>query len=168
MNLLTECSCWGRAGAGGCWEDLSLHQRKRVCTQGRHCEHAEWGGGGGFLRQITVIRFGSFPRSVTDRYAGENGLWGLTKTEMHCLERLHVPAFHYVFTIASRAFWSCPAPSHFKWTQQQTSHKTAPVLQTRGWKWKLLFSVILTAVDRLFKTNTKLLWLIDTHGKYSV
>lgn len=50
--------------------------------------------GVGFLRQITVIRFGSFPRSVMDRYARENGLWGLSETEMHCRERLHVPAFH--------------------------------------------------------------------------
>lgn len=34
--------------------------------------------GVGFLRQITVIGFGSFPRSVMDRYAGENGLWGVS------------------------------------------------------------------------------------------
>lgn len=40
--------------------------------------------GVGFLRQITVIRFGSFPRSVTDRYAAENGLWGLNR-EQRCI-----------------------------------------------------------------------------------
>lgn len=34
--------------------------------------------GVGFLRQITVIRFGSFPRSLMERYAGINGLWGLS------------------------------------------------------------------------------------------
>lgn len=69
--------------------------------------------GVGFLRQITVIRFGSFPRSLTDRYVGENGLWGQTETKIHCVERLYVPAFHYVLPSFGPR-WSCPAPSDLK------------------------------------------------------
>lgn len=45
-----------------------------------------------FLRQITVIRFGS----VVDRYARENGLWGRSKTDAIVWKRLQVPAFHHI------------------------------------------------------------------------
>lgn len=68
--------------------------------------------GVGFLRQITVIRFGSFPRSVTDRYAGESIPFGDRLKQRCIVWRPHVPAFHYVLQLLL-------APSYFKYRQQQ-------------------------------------------------
>lgn len=52
----------------------------------------------------------------------ENGPRGLSETEMHCLERLHVPAFHYVLQLLL---------GHFGHALHQVSAAAAEVAHTK-------------------------------------
>ncbi len=117
MNLLPQCSCWGRVGVGGCREDLSLHWTC-VCTQGCQGEHAEWGGGWfpetNHSDQIWVISQVGHGQICKRKWPlgtvwNRDALSGKTSR----------PCFSLGFTIASRAFWSCPAQSHFRRRLQQ-------------------------------------------------
>lgn len=167
MNLLTECSCWGRAGVGGCREDLSLHQRKRVCTQGRHCEHAEWGGGSVSWDKSQWSDLGHFPgRSQTDMQ--EKMTFGDWRKQRCIVWKDFASLLFITFYNCFSGILVMPCTESLQMNAAADMAQTAPVFQARGWKRKLLFSVTLTAVDRLFKTNKKLPWVIDTHGKYHV
>lgn len=102
MNLLRRVELLG---------DGWVSEKKDLSTR-RKCLHtgaslwacwtgAEgWGGGFCFLKQITAIRFGSFPMSVIDRYAEEKAFGGSVKQE-----RIVWKNAMYLFFITSLLFY---------------------------------------------------------------
>ncbi len=83
MNVLPLSVAAGGGLESDCVERIYHYTTESVFAHRGITVNTWYEEGVGFLRQITVIRFGSFPRSVTDRYAGENGLWGLL--EQRCI-----------------------------------------------------------------------------------